>query len=78
MSNLQKEIIAEHVLENRLCKMVELEMQCYCEHKKHLFDDKMGKDFRQCANTIPYKHHHDWGREEDYMCEDCLNNCEEN
>jgi hypothetical protein len=60
MNSLQKDIY-----ENRLCKMAELEMQCYCE--KH-----------ECINTIDYMNHHDWGRSEDYLCEDCLNNCEEN
>jgi len=51
-------------------------MQCYCEHKKHLYDESMGKDFRRCANVIPYMNHHEWGAEKDYMCESCLNNCE--
>ncbi len=44
-----------------------MEMQCYC--------DLNGHDKYPCPNTIDYMHHHDWGREEDYMCEDCLNNC---
>lgn len=47
-------------------------MQCYCEsnHKKGIYSGA-------CVNTVPYKNHHDWGKEEDYMCEDCLTNCEE-
>lgn len=54
-----------------------MEMQCYCEHKKHLFEDFTNKDFRQCQNNIPYVHHHNWGKHEDYLCKDCLENCEE-
>ncbi len=45
-------------------KICDLEMQCYCD--KH-----------ECDATINYVHHHDWGRPEDYLCENCLDNCEE-
>ena len=50
-------------------------MQCHCEHKKHIFEKEMGKDFRCCPANIPYKNHHDWGREEDYMCQECVEEC---
>ena len=42
-----------------------IEMQCYCEKC-------------ECKNMINYVHHHNWGRSEDYMCSNCLDNCEEN
>jgi hypothetical protein len=57
-----------------------IEMQCYCEGEAHFVTDKDGGDHQvsACGNTIPYKNHHDWGRDEDFMCEDCLNNCGDN
>ena len=36
-----------------------LEMTCYC-------------DYCKCVNQIKYKHQHDWGKEEDYVCNECL------
>ena len=45
-----------------------MEMQCYCDQACH--------PNINCENTISYVHHHDWGSSEDFMCEDCLNNCE--
>jgi hypothetical protein len=43
------------------------EMQCYCDSRK-VHDKK-------CTNMIPYKHHHDWGDDSDFTCEDCLEFC---
>lgn len=53
------------------------EMQCSCNHKAHLFGERMGRDFRCCNNMIPYLHHHDWSEESDYKCEDCVTNHKE-
>ena len=40
-----------------------LYMKCYCPK------------FCDCANEIPYMHHHGWGRDEDFMCEECIDKC---
>jgi hypothetical protein len=40
--------------------------QCKCEHKKHLFDEKTGKDFRQCSNGV---------NGNGFICETCKENC---
>ncbi len=50
-------------------------MQCYCDN--HWKFEDMASQKVSCKNIIPYVHHHDWSSAEDYMCEDCLNNCEE-
>ena len=55
-----------------------MEMQCYCEQKKHLFEPLKNIDIRKCQNNIPYVNHHDWGKPEHYMCADCIDNCEDN
>lgn len=47
-----------------------MEMQCYCE-KNH----KSGIYSGACPNSKDYVHHRDWGREEDYMCSECIENC---
>jgi len=53
------------------------EMQCGCAHERHKFGNAMGLKGKaqQCAQMIPYKHHHDWGDDSDFTCEDCLEFC---
>ena len=51
-------------------------MQCYCDNKHE--PNKEAPYVGACAETIAYMNHHDWGREEDYMCEKCLENCLDN
>lgn len=39
------------------------EMKCYCDHASHNYN---------CKNVIPYVHHHDWGNESDFKCQECI------
>jgi hypothetical protein len=48
-----------------------IEMQCYCDIGHHSIRTS------QCKNIIPYKNHHDWGCDEDFTCQTCLDECHE-
>ena len=54
-----------------------MEMQCHCplDHETKTTTNRHVPYKGACPETIAYKHHDDWGCEEDYMCEKCMDKC---